>query len=405
MELLVQTYLKSGKTLDDLFTEHGVCHYISNGKLGLNYSQLDASNSDPLACQCRGLILDEKTFEIIACPFFRFFNLEQTEVAAPIDWNTARFFDKIDGTCIICGFKDKWFVGTRGRPEADGNIQDSDLTFATLADLAVDKMLKENSACSGSKTFHDMMEYIVLKYGEQIRNYTFVFELTSPFNRVVCKYDKISLTLLMVRNNKTLEELDPKQFDFGPYGIKTPEEFYFSNVNHMVQVIREWNPEEKEGVVVVDKNYNRVKVKNPAYVAFNHLKDSLSTSIRGCIEVILLEKDDDVIPMMPQVIADRIRMLKPIVARVLKQTEQDWQELKHIENMKEFALEAQKRLWDSALFALKRNKTPDLKTYSLGNVLDKAKIPSGASEKMLALCLKLDPAAVNSIKSLRVELE
>ncbi len=90
MELLVQTYLKSGKTLDDLWNEHGVKSYVSNGRIGFNYSQLDAQNSDPLACQCRGLILKEGTLEVVACPFFRFFNMEQVEVASPIDWASAR---------------------------------------------------------------------------------------------------------------------------------------------------------------------------------------------------------------------------------------------------------------------------------------------------------------------------
>lgn len=95
--LLVQMYLQSGKTLEDLKTEHGVKSHETNDKVCFNYDQLEARNSDPLASQCRGLVLRKDTWEVVACPMFRFFNLEQTEVAADIDWASAVFEEKMDG--------------------------------------------------------------------------------------------------------------------------------------------------------------------------------------------------------------------------------------------------------------------------------------------------------------------
>lgn len=385
--LHVQKYLRSGKTLEDLKIEHGVKSYIHNGKIGLTYDQIEAKEKDPLSQQCRGLILREGTYDAVAVPMFRFFNLEQKETVAEIDWNTASFENKLDGSLNIVYWDEaKWCVGTRSRPEADGNIDESDITFAKLFDMAVKEMGIGNN-------IQDLMSIAN-------KDCTYCFELTSPFNRIVCDYKKLSLTLLAVRNNLTLLESAPEIWA-DALKVNTPEKFDFSNINHMIQVVRDWNPKEKEGVVIKDANFNRIKVKNPAYVAYNHMRDSLTTSYRGCVEVILLEKDDDIIGMMPEMIANRIRRLKPIIAEILRRTQADYDSLKHHEVMKDFALEAITKLWPGALFALKRNKTPDLKTFALGNTSDVAKIPTNATKNMLQLCLIVDP----TLKEIQSELE
>jgi hypothetical protein len=400
--LLIQKYLRSGKSLEDLVKDHGVYATNTNGKISFNYDQIEASNSDPLACECRGLILEEGSWDIIAFPFRRFFNMEQEGVAAKIDWASAKFPSKIDGTCcIVYEFQGVWYVATRSRPEADIALQDDpNFTFRKLADHACHSMWNKahNVSESDLKGIKDLMEAFAFNRPEALDK-TFIFELTSPYNRIVCKYEDVRLTLLGVRDRKTLLEEDPALWvEAGKeYGLTLPEEFHFSSIEDMVKVIREWNPEQREGVVVVDKFWNRVKVKNPAYLSFNHMRESLSTSLKGCAEVILLGKEDDIVGMMPALIANRILGLKPLIQKVLLTTQSDWEELKGIEDMKEFALEAQKKLWPAALFALKRGKTKDLREFSLGNRNDVSKIPASASEMMLTLCRKIDPNTFSSL--------
>ena len=56
--LLVQEYLMT-HTFGDLAKEHGVYASFSKSghKFSLNYDQIEARESDPLAQECRGLIL------------------------------------------------------------------------------------------------------------------------------------------------------------------------------------------------------------------------------------------------------------------------------------------------------------------------------------------------------------
>jgi hypothetical protein len=406
--LLVQDYLRSGKTLEDLVLEHGVYSKITNGKIALSYDQLEAKNTDPIACECRGLVLEENTYNVVACPMFRFFNDSQIDLTPKnFDWDSARMQNKCDGTLgIFYFYQDKWHIGTRSRCEADVNIDSLDITFAGLTDLAIKEMYKKygptDSLFKKEVNIQDFMFCLGGRFNKA-KDYTFCFEITSPYNRIVCKYNDVRLTLLMVRNNITFIEEDPKLWlnkGTDLFGLKTPEEFHFNNIEHMIEFVRNSNPEDTEGLVVVDKNFNRIKVKSPQYMAFSKMRDSLSTSIKGCVEVILLGKDDDVVGMMPTFIADRIRKLKPVIQFVMHKAEEEYANIKHIDNMKNFASQAELTIWPSAMYALKRNKTPNLHTWALGNKPEVSKIPSSAVETMLSMCEAVDP----SIKELKLAL-
>lgn len=403
--LLVQDYLRSGKTLQDLIVDHGVYSNITNGKIALSYDQIEAKEHDLLACECRGLVLEENTYNIVSFPFKRFFNLSQDHlISKDFDWFSAKFQNKMDGTlCIVSKNKEKWYIGTRSRCEADVPLDDSGITFSQLFDIAVQEMwVKNQNVFINSQTLDINIQTFMNAFGEKAKDYTFMFELTSPYNRIVCNYPEVNLTLLGVRNNITFLEEDPKLWlndRFSPFGLKTPEEYSFNNIEDAITVINSWKPEEQEGVVIVDKYFNRIKVKNIAYCLFNKMRDSLSTSIKGCIEAILLGKDDDLIGMMPPLISDRLIRLKPVIQKVLHQTEVDFEEIKHVDNMKEFAGYAEFKLWPAAMYALKRNKVPNLHAFAVGKQKD-GKIPSSVLDTMLGLCEKIDP----SIKELKSSL-
>jgi len=371
-ELLVQAYLRSGGTADSLLIEHGVKLKPHNGKVSLVYDQLAAKETNQLANQCRGLVLREGTWDIVAYPFDRFFNHDQP-CAAPIDWATAAYEEKLDGTLIIAHWDDgcaRWHVATRSMCEAHGDINGVG-TFAQI----VDRYAREASV--GASDFHSLMEGIGAD-----RWRTYMFELTGPFNRVVCHYDTLDMALLGVRSLDTLAELDPIT-EANQLGLKTPRRWEFSNPTHMLEVIRDWHPREFEGVVAKDAEFRRVKVKSPAYLAAHHATDSLGSSWRSVTDAVIRGAADNLAGLVPDYVQKRIDTVREVLVELTAATERDFAELRGIDDMKEFAFAAQKRAWPAALFQLKREKA-----VSVAEV-----IANATTDHIVGLCEKTRPGA------------
>ncbi len=334
LKLLVQEYLET-KTFGDLARDHGVYASFSKSghKFSLNYDQIEAKESDPLAQECRGLVLSAKTGEsflskavmvngklsydsispgettILAFPMRRFFNHGQGS-AATIDWSDPKLavLEKLDGTlCIVYfdPFTDKWCVATRSVPEADLTMDNGMFTFRTL----FEKALTETTGYA----FDVFTRYLD-------KAYTYCFELTTPYNRIVVEYKKNGVTLLAVRGLVTLQELDFKHpvVDLLPTSLPLVQAHTYTTVDELVTWVSSLNPMEHEGVVVRDGKFNRIKVKNAAYVAYNKVRDALATSPRNIVELILSEKDDDVVPFLPEEIVKNLQSIKVGVQKVIK---------------------------------------------------------------------------------------
>lgn len=351
MSLLVVDYLRAGGTYETLLVEHGVHAKPHNGKVSFIYDQISARDDDPIAKQCRGLILREGSLDVVAYPFDRFFNLGQAAAAA-IDWGTARFEDKLDGTLLIVYWDDaarRWHCATRSMCEAHGNINGQG-TFAQLADAAA-------HAESGAVSLDGLMRSVGAD-----RGVTYMFELTGPYNRVVCEYGGLGLTLLGARRLADCAELDPVWI-CGETGFSPVKTWSFESIADLTEVITTWSPLEREGVVVKDALFSRIKVKSPQYVAAHKAADTLGSSWRNVCEAILTGHADDIIACVPVHVRERIENLRPAIAALVQRVEADYAELRSIDDMKTFALAAQQRVWSSPLFALKRGKAESVSTF------------------------------------------
>ena len=374
MILLVQQYLLN-HSFRQLEAEHGVYANFSKcgAKFSLNYD-LASGEKDQLANQCRGLILspiDVNLFvnqvvveqgksnylDVIpgrtfpqACPMFRFFNYNPGE--SQVNWKdpSLRVLQKLDGTLIIVYYdqvKKDWYVATRGVPEADIPINNG-LTFRMLFEKALNDSLGLTFDQFSNKLDRDM---------------TYCFELTSGYNRIVVNYPSTSITLLAMRNLLTLEEVDIEGVDID---IPKVKKFAFSNVKEIVEWVSEQSPLEHEGVVVLDCNYNRVKIKSSAYVMYNSMRDSLGTSSRNCMELILLGKDDDALQFLPNEIVVELKRIKYNLLLAVAKYNRLYLDLKEESdligyNKKAFALVIEKyNVWKTPLFMMYDNKVSDM---------------------------------------------
>ena len=119
------------------------------------------------------------------------------------------------------------------------------------------------------KTIFDKSPNFKLSYLD--KRVTYVFELTTPYNIVVKPHGESSVTLLAARYNDTLIEATYDQLKEAAHALHvTLVKSYDLNAKDFGALIRTFEnmPWSEEGYVVVDGNFNRVKIKNPAYVGF-----------------------------------------------------------------------------------------------------------------------------------------
>jgi hypothetical protein len=232
-----------------------------DNKVLLKYDQLSAPTlmANIEVQECRGLILEKDTWNVMSLAFTKFFNADESN-AHKVDWNTAHVLEKLDGTLIQVYWdwtNEEWYAGTTGTAEGGGEVNNKiGTTFNSLFWDTVTKQYALNP-CMFDK------------------NHVYVFELTTPYNIVVKPHGESSATLLTVRNRVTLKELSWKDLYMVSESLRVPLVKKFDlNANNVGVLLKTFEnmPWSEEGYVVVDANFNRIKIKNPAYVAVHHLK-------------------------------------------------------------------------------------------------------------------------------------
>lgn len=238
---------------------------VYENKILLKYDQLIGPSimALPEVQECRGLILDRKTWKVMSLAFTKFFNSEEGN-AHKIDWNTAHVLEKLDGSCIQVywdHYKNEWFAGTTGTAEGEGEVNNKlGTTFNQLFWNTVKEKYNFDQAKLDKKL-------------------CYVFELTTPYNIVVKPHGESSASLLTVRNLETLAEVSFDELTAIAAHLGVPRvKAYDLNAKDVGALLRTFKDMvwHDEGYVVVDANHNRIKIKNPAYVAVHHLKGKTS---------------------------------------------------------------------------------------------------------------------------------
>lgn len=261
--------------------EHGLEKTLSDYKLKsrdydskilLKYDQIDSSMGETIVQECRGLILEKGTWDIMCLSFFKFFNAEEGH-AAKVNWDTAKVLAKEDGSMIQVYWdwnKEEWFAATTGTAEGEGEVNNKlGTTFNELFWKTV----------NNKYSFNDCL---------LDKDHVYVFELMTPYNIVVTPHGESKVSLLTVRNRKTLKEVSWKDLEMIAISLGVPLVKAFDmNVDNVGAIKRtfEGMPFTEEGYVVVDANHNRIKIKNPAYVSAHHLKGKMANHhIMGIIK-------------------------------------------------------------------------------------------------------------------------
>ena len=230
-----------------------------------NYG-IDCDFADPIVQEARGIIIDLETLNVVCWPFRKFGNYNES-YADKIDWNTARVQDKIDGSIIKLWWnktEGKWQFSTNGTINAETALANQ-MTQETFLDV-----IKKA----------DNYNEIVLRLADLSKYHTFIFELVSPETQVVVKYPVSHLYHIGTRNNLSGREID---FDIG---IEKPKEYCLKSLDDCLSAAYDLNKSDdglihdvkKEGFVIVDDNWNRIKIKSPDYLMLHRMSSNSNFS-------------------------------------------------------------------------------------------------------------------------------
>jgi hypothetical protein len=314
--LAVQDFFKLGGSVSELREKYGVNGKTDGELLILDYSMIDADWNSLYPWVCRGLILDANTYDVVAFGLPKFWNASEP-AAAKIDWDSSVVFEKLDGTMVQRfwhPYQKRWAYSTRY--QLPGELEQNKLPGLS------------------SKTWKQLIDLTVGTVADSIcqkTDETSVWEAMSPENIVVVQHTYFKASLICVRNNRSFEEKDLRNDPLAPrtYALSSEEE-----VNQLVSSL---NGMLNEGVVVCDKYFNRVKIKGQDYILKHKTLDGAMRSVGSVLELLHTRDWEEFVCYFPQT-KDFITAACNEVDNIIAELAAMYDQIKHIEGQKEFAL-------------------------------------------------------------------
>ena len=263
-----------------------------------NYNLFESLLSDRIVKACRGSILeisdDRSVVKPVCLPFYKFFGYDDSN-ADTINWNTAKVRNKTDGQLVkMFKYKGQNYWCTNGSPNVETPLDYTDDKIHNYKELlfeAIRKDLKQPTVAEWSDDNGNFYLKNVDWVDKIPDGWTLMFELTSPYNRIIVEYKEIKLWFHGARDENGIE-YDPEDIAvrFGiPYEI--PMQYDFKNFDQAFEAIKNWKGLENEGLVVCDADFHRVKVKCDDYLKIKFIRD-VSTP-KGIFWIVISEAYDD----------------------------------------------------------------------------------------------------------------
>jgi len=240
------------------------------GYIMFKYNQLFSDFNIPLVREARGIIFREHDWKCVCDPFRKFGNWGES-YCPEINWETASVQQKVDGSLIKFWCDDGWHISTNGSIDAF-KAELNNVKYQNFGQLVIDAIRRV------FPNYHDFFN--------MLNPYcTYMFELVSPYNRVVIPYERAKLYFLGVRNLDTGVEYMPEEYEISQY-FQIPKRYALSTLED-VQKAANALPWDQEGYVVCDSNFNRVKIKSPAYVNAHYVRNNNIITVERLVQIVL----------------------------------------------------------------------------------------------------------------------
>lgn len=275
------------EALEILDKEFLIKNRIMNGKVLLKYHR-QADKSLKIVRECRGTILSLDGFEVVSLALEKFGNHGEAYAPSDIDITKCKIIEKADGTCCALYWdqiNSKWCVQTLAQPEA----QETAKGFTTEG-----RHIYKWSELFWN-TFKEYSDQSLLDRLD--KDWTYVFELCTPWNRVVVKHDKPKLYFLALRNKKTfLEDWPENNILYNVF--EKPKTYEYGSLDEIINVAKDSLTKDEEGFVLVDDNFRRVKIKSAEYVKIHY--ENTEITLNGVIGVVFQNEQDEWLSALPE---------------------------------------------------------------------------------------------------------
>ena len=295
--------------------------------------------------ECRGLIFDTETGNLISHPYHKFFNAgekEETQLNKINLYEPHIVLEKLDGSMI------------RPIPTPEG--------FRLGTKMGVTEV-----AMNAEVFVADKPHYARFIHKCLLMNVTPLFEWVSRKNRIVVDYPTDNLILTGMRYNDTGKYIDYQiMMDYATAWnipvVKAVDGLAVQNIELFVKQVREW--ESEEGVVVRFDTGHMVKIKADQYVLRHKSKDSISQE-KNVLQTILEDAVDDLVPLLAPEDGERLRSFQGAFWKGLDEVAYEMAELfvkgnKMYPEKKDFAVEfVQKKvepIYAPIMYAMKAGK-------------------------------------------------
>lgn len=239
------------------------------------YNQIESDFNNPIVREARGIIFRKGEWDNPVCWAFNKFGNYGEGWVEDIDWSTAFVSEKIDGSLMKVWWDGEWKISTNGTIDAyKAELGDARMTnFGKYFTTAI---LQYYPTCSNFLCELDT-------------DLTYMFELVGPYNRIVIPYDEPAIYFLGARNKYTGEEFNCSTLVAGSLNMgrfHLPKQYPLTSIDDCVDIAGtlSWD---NEGFVACDAQFNRVKIKSPAYVMAHFARNNNVITRKHLINIVV----------------------------------------------------------------------------------------------------------------------